>query len=467
MYYSKEELISLICDRNSGHNMNFSPVKKIHATLLKEIILHQDDALPISQNEIEISNHTIVGDLIFRGCEIGLAIHLKHCHVMGSIDLSGATTKDISLTGTKVEKLLFSEIKCNGSIILNYGFTTHETVWGNAARINGQLGCTGGRFAGHPIAISIERARIEEAFFWREIKSLWGAVELAHADIRIIIDDPDSWPREYSLGLDGLKYEQLGGNTSTEYFDRLEWLKRQYKPHLTYDFRPQPWTQLSKVLSQSGRELEAKKILVAQQTFQRDAYLSRRNRELNQLRLDLARTSHFLSRMIVWGKIERNRKLSSDTLFNDLWAYIRWFWVFLFGVLAGYGYYPSRVIFWSISMVTVGTLLFSAQQDNGNIVPNSARLLAVEWKDAAASHKTSQYDAFFQLVPDHPKFHPFGYALDTFIPLIDLGQEKYWTVVKKGKDGKSKPQPLVWLYIALGWVFSAIFAASITGLVKK
>ena len=216
MYYSKKELISLICDRKSGQHYKLTSAKKIDAEMLREVILDRDGVLRLHQNEIEISHHTIVGDLDFRGCKIGVTIQLKHCRVMGSIDFSGATTNDIVLTGTKIEKLFFNEIKCHGSIILNYGFTTHETVWGHAARISGQLGCSGGRFAGHPIAISIERARIEEAFFWRHIESLWGAVELAHANIRVIIDDPDSWPREGSLGLDGLDYEQLGGNTSTE-----------------------------------------------------------------------------------------------------------------------------------------------------------------------------------------------------------------------------------------------------------
>ncbi|WP_139226770.1 hypothetical protein [Poseidonocella pacifica] len=243
----------------------------IRGSFLRKLILGQLGENLVPPEGIDIKHAQVIGDVVLRGCTVDFPISLEHCKVLGILDFSGATIVDLVLKGTSVERLYLSEIICRGSIVLSYGFRTLHPMVARGARIGGQLGCSGGAFLGYPLAISIEAAKIEEAFFWRQVKGLWGIVDLTNARVGCLIDDPDSWPSRGNLRLNGFTYGSFESNTSTIYFDRLDWLRRQYEPHLADDFRPQPFEQLAKVLRETGREAEATKIAISKLHFQRDA----------------------------------------------------------------------------------------------------------------------------------------------------------------------------------------------------
>ncbi len=400
---------------------------------------------------LAIQGAHIIGDIDLRGCNVNWRILLEDCKILGIIDFSGATIVELVLTGTSVERLCLSEINCKGSIVLSYGFRTLYPVIARGAKIGGQLGCSGGHFLGYPLAISIESAKIEEAFFWRHVKDLWGIVDLTNANVGCLVDDPDSWPSKGKLRLAGFTYGSFESNTSTDYYDRLDWLERQYKPHLTDDFRPQPFEQLVKVLRATGREVEATKIAIKKLHFQRDSDFFRRNRKINALNQKIRITSNIFHRAILINALKQERKMSLLNVTLLFVASFNWFTCTLFWAFAGYGYRPARCIFWSALMIAIGGFVFSDLYESGNIV-------------YVMQNSMSDYSGHEATVPI---FYPMAYAADTFIPIIDLRQASNWVLI----DGKGEPiRPFLffyWCYIFLGWVFAAIFGASVTGLVRK
>lgn len=428
---------------------------------------HAEERYILPTQGIEICNSTIVGDIDLRGCEVKTSISLIDCEILGVVDFSSASTKDIVLKGSNVEKLTLSEIRCNGSIILSYGFRTFLPVYALGAKITGQLGCSGGSFHGSPLAISLERAEIVDCLFWRHIKGLWGIVDLTSAKVGTLVDDPDSWPRKGCLRIDGFVYEAIGSNTSTDYFDRLPWLSRQYEPHLTYDFRPQPFEQLAKVLNNSGRLSEAKEISIQRLSFQRHAnYLRREPRYIAAL-VKLRHSRNILEHIILAARAKELKPTFLKDPFTELLGWISWIKSFIFWIVSGYGYKPIWCLYWIGAFILVGWYTLSNLYEAGNIVPNNPILLAREWKLAAEANLSYPYGDFFNYVPDYPKFYPLGYALDVFIPFVDLAQEKYWAVQNRADSFGGLLQRILWLYICIGWVLSAIFAASISGFVRR
>jgi hypothetical protein len=423
----------------------------VRGLFLRNLLLGKlgEDLLP--PTGIVMQDAKIIGDVDLRGCNVSCPIRLERCKVLGVLDFSGAPIVELGLTGTSVERLCLSQINCRGNIILNSGFRTLHEVVVIGAKIGGQLGCSGGEFLGYPLAISIESAEIQGAFFWRHVKGLWGIVDLTNACVGCLVDDPDSWPSKGHLRLSGFTYGSLESNTSTSYYDRIDWLERQYEPHLTDDFRPQPFEQLVKVLRATGREVEATKIAINKLNLQRNANFLRRNRKVIELNDQIRRTNIPFGRVFLEIALAQERKLSFDNI--ALFLIAGWIWVVssMFLVFAGYGYRPARCIFWSIFMIILGGWVFSNLYENGNIIHVTQSLMS-DFSGREANVTT---------------FYPTAYAADVFIPLIDLRQTSNWILIE-GQGESIRPFLLFnWVYIFLGWVFAAIFGASVTGLVRK
>ena len=77
------------------------------------------------------------------------------------------------------------------------------------------------------------------------------------------------------------------------------------------------------------------------------------------------------------------------------------------------------------------------------------------------------YDCFRKSVPDFQPFNPVIYAIDSFVPLVNLHQEPNWIPHPKSEGWASFARLYLWLHIAIGWVITAVFAASVTNMVKK
>ena len=414
---------------------------KIRGSLLESLIRTDQNTSILPDKGIVIEGAFIVGDIDLCGCTIAKPIEFHGCKVLGVLDLSKSKISELILKGTSVERLKLGGIKCSGNIILSYGFKTLHTVSARGAQIGGQLGCSGGEFLGYPLAITLESATVKEAFFWRHIKGLWGKVDLTNTTVGLFVDDPDSWPNRGDLRLAGFSYEALGSNTNPSYYDRLDWLNRQYVPHLREDFRPQPFEQLIKVLQASGRHEVAKNIAIEKLKRQRNANYFRRNPKLVEYKLRHSNTQNFLQKIVMEMAVEKEKKVSLRNVFVNILALLKWTKSYLFEVLAGYGYKPFRVIFWSLILIIFGTFAFSSHYMNGHIVNSS--------------------------ITNPSSFNGFAFALDTFVPLINLREAENWELINNGSQAFQPMLMFYWSYIFIGWIFTAIFAASITGIIKK
>ena len=82
-----------------------------------------------------------------------------------------------------------------------------------------------------------------------------------------------------------------------------------------------------------------------------------------------------------------------------------------------------------------------------------------------------------QETADHPvQFNAIVYSIDSFVPLIDFHQERYW--LPNADAGAFAVRGVVfhwgqllriyhWLHIAVGWFVSFCIVAGLTGIVRK
>jgi hypothetical protein len=130
-----------------------------------------------------------------------------------------------------------------------------------------------------------------------------GTVDLRHARVEVLRDDPNRWPAQ--LRLDGATYTALEPVGTARV--RLDWLDRDPE-----GFRPQPYEQLGTLYRQIGREADARTVLLVKQ---------RRHR----------------------------RQLSAG---GAAWGLLQdW--------LVGYGYRPARAALWLLALIAFGFTMFS------------------------------------------------------------------------------------------------------------
>ena len=338
------------------------------------------------------------------------------------------------------------------SVSLNYGFSSEGEVDLSDATVDSDLSCEGGtfknpgetalmaeglkagvvkfRYAFTAIGLLDFVGSYVGTFVWTNLTQPPAAelvLVLNHATVGSLFDDKESWPRQGNLRLDGFVYSEIGdpliGDGPIDAPNRLSWLNLQRpKANQSFDFEPQPFEQLAKVLRENGDEAGAKSVLIA---------------------MENARWWH--------GKVG---------FWERCWRGILW-------LAIGYGYDMWRALWFIGGFVAVGTFLFF-------------------W--GYRSEAITQTDA--EKPENFRPFNPFVYSLETFLPLVDLGQAKHWAP----DPGLRKPRPHVplapfkplskyqhqfglafgkhlrwylWFHILAGWFFTSMLIAGITGLVQK
>lgn len=421
--------------------------RKIRSEFIVEMIRGNNSKIPATG--ICIFGAYIVGNINISEETIPYPLHLQNCEIIGDFNLSGSSIKRLILKGTSVFKLNLNEVHSQGNIILSYNFRTLYPVMIMGAKIDGQLGCSGGSFQGYPVAISLESTVVSRSFFWRFIKNLWGHVDFTNASVGTLCDDSDSWPKHGQLSLSGFTYKNLESNTTTSYFDRIDWLMRQSKPHLNQDFRPQPFEHLSKVLKETGRENEAVKITVKKIHLQNRANFLRRDPELVELKNRIKLTQNIFSKLSLYNKIESIESNKYRNLECSVYPAIIYVLQGIYWLLAGYGYYPLRCMYWGIIFVFAGSLYFDSLYNDGVLIYNGLDL-------------AEGIEAKFPF-----QFHSWVYALDLFVPIVDLNHSKYFSLRPENSMNSNIIVFVSWSFVLFGWILSAIFAASVAGLVRR
>lgn len=167
----------------------------------------------------------------------------------------------------------------------------------------------------------------------------------------------------------------------------------------------QPYEQLTKVFNKMGLKNDARQIQIARQEF-----ISTRTKGLNK------------------------------------------FWMKFLGLTIDFGYSPQKVFVWILPILIIGTLLFMIANNNGMMSPVLEEI---------SSHSAGRPS----YIP-YPIFNPFLYALDVFLPIVDLHQESYWIPNTTLPNG----QLLMYFmmgYILTGWLLTTLGIAAVTGLIKN
>ena len=186
-----------------------------------------------------------------------------------------------------------------------------------SARIAGTVSLERARLA-NPAGVALD-ARYLQAGQVRLIPADTGrsAVDLSHAHIGLLADDPASWPA--ALNLSGLTYQALEPPLAAS--ERLRWLALSPSGQ-----QPQPYEQLAGHYNAIGQPAQARRILYARERRQRDSK----------------------------GPLGRTWSLLQD-------------------LTVGYGYQPWRAASWLRMLLVTGTIVFHAAppppQQQGTVRP--------------------------------------------------------------------------------------------------
>jgi hypothetical protein len=240
-----------------------------------------------------------------------------------------------------------------------------------------------------------------------------------------VVLDPASFPSNITLRLDGFIYDQIkepDGLVSLDASAGLEWLHLQL-PGL---YLSQPYEQLASFMHTVGLEEEAKKVLIAKNE-------------------DHARHVDSLE---------------------------AWIWLKVVGPIIGYGYLPLQALGLSLVVIVVGWVLFLLGARGGLMTPTEDRK---SFEEKNGRCKRSEL---------YPKFNPFFYYLETFVPLMQLALSRYWMPnANRGTRLSIRGRQLciggiqlpttggclrfyLWFHIILGWFLTTLWVIGLTGLVK-
>jgi hypothetical protein len=288
----------------------------------------------------------VIGNCDASGLSCTGQIALPGARIAGDLNLRGA-----QLTGNPAEPALLAERASIDGGLLLHGLRAQgelrahtarvgqrvmlidaqlENPGGNAVRLTrAQVGadvfadgmtCAGGiRLAGATIGgeFSVKQARISQPagtalaaaglrageLSLNTAEPVQGLVDLSHAQIGILRDDPGRWPDQ--LSIDGLTYQGLEPRLPAR--QRLGWLNRDPGGHQT-----QPYEQLAAHYTAIGQPGQAREVMYARERAQRRAMSP------------LARA-----------------------------------WSLLQDITVGYGYRPRRAVAWLAALLAVGSVTFA------------------------------------------------------------------------------------------------------------
>jgi hypothetical protein len=255
----------------------------------------------------------------------------------------------------------------------------------------------------------LERAHIGGTLCLRELQTPLLGASLSGARAGALADDASSWGQR--LVLDDFKYHRFAQGAPTDAAFRLDWLARQEPLHLDEDYRPEPWRRLISVLRRTGRAHGASLVFM-----QRERHLGR----IGRIAADVPGALRWLPR-----------------------ACHR-----VYGVLAGYGERPLRVVAaLALAWLVCGGAYWAAEEQQA-IAPTRATTRST------------------------PEFHPWLYSLDLLLPMVDLRQARDWAPLPveaaHPDDFWRSVTPWIMGFEALfGWAAALLLVVSVSGVTDR
>ncbi len=393
-----------------------------------------------------------LGESKFLAAKDGVALFLAYTTVAGTAHVNGSqihglsqlndmkVERNIDFEGTKIFtdscSILFDSIVVGGSIKLGARFACTGPIQMNRIRIGRDLDFTGGTFSSNgysKYAVIVDGSRIDGVLFVRGARLIKGALNFAYSHANIVSDfDLSAWMQATELRLDGFTYDRIDGDIDVP--KRVAWLDK-VESHADSSFFAQPWEQLTKTLNSLGYKIEARSVA-----------------------------------------IEKEVRLGKGRVIR---SFGRRSWHRLFGWIAGYGYEPFRVVKLMIATWLISSLVYLWADQQASIGPSNALIFNNEaiardcgWTKPRATTKKVRWTVCGSVPQEYTTFNAFFYSLDLILPLVDLQQDRDWSPMVTEPDGVTMLVPgaiarfVMWTEILLGWFFSLILVAALSGLSK-
>lgn len=420
---------------------------------MKDALLDGRGGDALDGSSLNIGGGASLTNVIAKDC-----IWLYGARIGGTLDFNGAK---LSWTepregGRKSHALSGTDIEVGESVLMGRGFTATGTVRFQRARISKDFGIVNATIlAADAVALDIGWATVDGNLIL-ERNRFEGLVRLKHACANILCDDNSGYTGAQNLDLDGFRYEILNeddlsadeNNPSGCTKSRIAWLQRMK------EYEPQPYVNLARVLANQGLTEDARNIMI-----------EKHNQDLERL----------------WTKIGAGGKLLA--VFRTL-IYCA---SLLFGWMFGYGLNPARALATIVVSFVVGWSVFALANDRGAMVVDQQ---AIAGTVVHGTHMhmgaavSSESENVADRVPCAESIRPSLYALDVFIPLVDLRQESKCEInVAAGADrlfpGFSAFGGSIWgsevelyryfkaLYAFSGWLIISLAILTFSGVLER
>lgn len=264
-------------------------------------------------------------------------------------------------------------------------------------------------------------------------------VDLTDTSCAIFSDNVSAWRNVHAIKNLGFRYTTIERHGGVQKKQIVEWTELgRSKP-----FNPQPYTTLIAALKRSGHFETAKSVAI---------------------------------------RLEKVRPVTGPI--GIIRAAVNW----MYGVLVGFGYSTANAVFWLAGLLISLTLLAAMAWESGQLVPESPIILqSSEWQNCVREVPKNPSECWLNTAgsgESYGGFAPLIYALDTIIPLVDLGVQDKWNALTSprapstealGNDSgnlagyrdafSGKIGVLLWWWeiisICLGWILSAAVAAAL------
>ena len=236
---------------------------------------------------------------------------------------------------------------------------------------------------------------------------------------------------------------------------RVDWLNKQYNklPPTRGEYKSQPYEQVAKVLRAQGDSDQATRILLEKLRLERKVRFSR----WNPKRFGYWIIDRFFGYGIFWGPVFLTFLLCwiAGWLLVDLanYGHLRWPPVGSHGVpIVSFVSLKQPVLV--VDAASVSTLALTDDMEETTNAP------------AAKESVTLSPDGrLIKEIRCGDQIEPALYALDVFVPLLDLKQESKCTFSSKHevwlwRVGKS-------LYAILGWIVTSALILTVSGIVRR
>lgn len=358
------------------------------------------------------------------------AVRLSGVNVTGMLSCSGATLDGVDERG---DSLIGDGLTVGSDMYLNEGFASAGTVNIRSARIGGSLSLMPAKLAGDAgtTALDARAAQIGHELRWEPAAPVSGRVILEDASAGSLRDswaDEEAEPAEKNtarpngywpsvhqgqLLLSGFTYNRFSSELPVRLDQRLAWIgsyPRRPAATARTDFAAQPYEHLVQIYQQAGQDTEARKVAIA------------RRRDLRW-----------------FGDIGRGRKAGN--------------WLLDVTIRYGYETWRALALLVAVYLLVLGVFLIG-QHQTAVVVPAQS---VAGLQPAPTSTNCTK---------DYPCFYPAGYAIDTVIPLINIGQGSNWRPNANASFG--------WFFVfvswagtALGWTLATLIVAGYTGLARR